>query len=728
MSTQALDAFMALKGIDPHFIDAWGKQSEVSTSNIKSLITSMGFDGEDEQRLAAYYQEKEQQHWLSILAPVSVYQQANAYPLAVHLPIDFVTDSLLYRVITEAGEQVEQAITATDFELLATQEISEVEFQLYEVELTLKLEQGYHQLLLLEPGNEEPLATTSLIITPDACFTPDLIKQGKKCWGTTVQLYGLKSKNNWGIGDFTDLKELVRNIAQQGGDFVGLNPIHALNPSLPENASPYSPISRKWLNIIYIDINAVAELEDCESLKSQINDPDFQDQLKQLQALERVDYKQVMKLKLDALRHLFNQLRTQPKNKRYLAFLDFVKDKGEALKQHAAYDALQHQLIKDNHHAWGWPVWPEDLQAYQNEAVQTWCEQNKDELLFWSYCQWLAELQLQEVDSLATSLGMQIGLYRDLAVGATKASSDVWANHELYCEQVSIGAPPDVLGPLGQSWGLPPMAPDKLHETGYQAFIDLLRANMRNCGALRIDHVMALLRLWWVPDNESADKGAYVYYNLYDLLNILALESVRNRCLVVGEDLGTVPDGMSELLQESGIYSYKVFFFEQAEDGGYISPSHYVKQALATLTTHDMATVKGYWHCEDLYLGRELGLYPDPEVFQRLLDDRAFCKQQILNSVHGHGLLPENFSRDANHTAMEQTLNYTLQRHLAHGSSALLSLQLEDFLEMEQPVNVPGTSDEYPNWQRKLSKDIDTLFNDENIKQLLKQITEARLK
>ncbi len=249
---------------------------------------------------------------------------------------------------------------------------------------------------------------------------------------------------------------------------------------------------------------------------------------------------------------------------------------------------------------------------------------------------------------------------------------------------------------------------------------------MSHCGALRIDHVMALLRLWWVPEGASADKGAYIYYQVEDMLNLLALESVRNECLVIGEDLGTVPDGIDVLLKEAGVYSYKVFFFEQAEDGGYISPEHYAGQAMATLSTHDMPTIKGFWHCEDLHLGRQLGLYPDQAIYETLLNDRLICKQKILDSLHGHGSLPADYPRDALYVGMDQTLNFALQTHLATGSSALLSLQLEDFLQMDQPVNVPGTSDEYRNWQRKLSQTLEQLFNNDGIKVLCENLTNAR--
>ena len=730
MSSSALDLFMQLKGIDLNFIDAWGKPTTVLDENVKTLINHMGFDASDDAALTDYYEQEELQHWLSLLAPVSVLQQASAYQLEVHLPIDFVTDPLIYRITTEDGLQIDKTITATDFPLLGSKDISDVEFQLYEVTIEIPLNIGYHQLTLLEKGNEEPLAEMSLIITPDSCFIPTAIQEGKKLWGTSVQLYCLKSQNNWGIGDFSDLKQLLIKTAENGGDFIGLNPIHALNPSQPQNASPYSPSSRKWLNILYTDITAVPEFKHCDSLQTQLSTSEFQQQLSNLRETQWVDYSNVTSVKLKAFRSLYDTLINGKKeNQTRLASLqEFIKQKGDSLKQQAAYDALQFKFLAENEHAWGWPSWPESFQSFSSESTQNWITENEQEVLFWSYCQWITDTQLAEADELARSLGMTLGIYRDLAVGVGKSSSEIWANHDLYCENISIGAPPDVLGPLGQSWGLPPLSPDQLYKSRYQPFIELLQSNMSHCGALRIDHVMALLRLWWVPEGSTADSGAYIYYNVYDMLNILALESTRNQCLVIGEDLGTVPEGMDVLLKEAGVYSYKVFFFEQAPDGGFISPSHYIQQAMATLSTHDMPTIKGYWHCEDLYLGRTLGLYPDDEVFNRLLADRVESKQQILNSLHGHNSVPDDLYQDANTTGMDKALSFDLQKHLATGSASLLSLQLEDFLEMDQPVNVPGTSDEYRNWQRKLTHNLDAIFADHDILDLMKALTEARSK
>ena len=728
MTHSSLDMFMELKGMDPNFVDAWGSPAVVSELHIKNLINKMGYDANDEQQLLSHFKDQEKQHWLSLLPPVTVAQQSDNYSVDICLPIDFVTDALIYQVTTEDNQLVKEIITATEFPLIAVNNISDIEFQCYQVQLTSEFPLGYHQLEVFEEGNEEPLASMSLIITPSACYTPKSMLEGKKIWGTSVQLYCIRSENNWGIGDFSDLKLLLQKTAENGGDFIGLNPIHSLFPAQPKNASPYSPSSRKWLNILYTDLTNVEEFKQDKALQEKVNSQEFKDRLNVLRDTQWVDYEGVTNLKLEVLRTLFSNLNVSAKHnkKRLDAFNEYVAAKGESLLQQASYDALQFKFLQEDDSLWGWPVWPEAFQAFQSEATERWIEANKQEVLFWCYCQWVAETQLEEADRLAKSLGMTLGIYRDLAVGVTKGSSEIWANHSLYCEQISVGAPPDILGPLGQSWGLPPISPDQLYKNAYQPFIELLQSNMSHCGALRIDHVMALLRLWWVPDNDTAEAGAYIYYPVQDLLNLLALESQRNKCLVIGEDLGTVPEGIDVLLEEAGVYSYKVFFFEQAADGGFISPEHYKNQAMATLSTHDMPTIKGYWHCDDLYLGRELGLYPDQQVLDKLIESRAYSKQQILNSLHGHGSLPADFNRDASHLGMDQTLNYSLQTHLAQGSAALLSLQLEDFLEMEQPVNVPGTSDEYRNWQRKLSQNIEQLFSNEEIKRLLTNLSNAR--
>ena len=359
MSDSALEAFMQLKGIDANFVDAWGNDAIVDDENIKGIIEKMGFDASDEVALGTHYQQEEMQHWLSLLAPVTVLQQSSNYQIEVHLPIDFVTDPLIYRVITEDGQTIDNNIIAIDFPLLGCNEISDVEFQLYCVDLAIELAVGYHRLILLEKGNDTPLAEMSLIITPSACYTPKSIAEGKKLWGTSVQLYGLKSATNWGIGDFSDLKILLRKVAENGGDFIGLNPIHALSPAQPQNASPYSPSSRKWLNILYTDITVVAEFEHCLSLQKTFSSDTFQTDLNLLRDTQWVDYERVTLLKINALSALFVTLNDGKKSnkKRLASFMAFVVEKGDSLKQQAAYDALQFEFLKQDKQVQNQLIW-----------------------------------------------------------------------------------------------------------------------------------------------------------------------------------------------------------------------------------------------------------------------------------------------------------------------------------------------------------------------------------
>ncbi|MFQ3207710.1 MAG: 4-alpha-glucanotransferase, partial [Glaciecola sp.] len=408
------------------------------------------------------------------------------------------------------------------------------------------------------------------------------------------------------------------------------------------------------------------------------------------------------------------------------AFKAFIAQGGESLQTLAVFEALQENLKAEGKACWGWPVFPDEFKAYDMPSVAKFAKKNKKRVHFYLFLQWHAALQFEAASKAASEAGMLIGLYRDLAVGVSEGGAEIWGNKDLYCVDASIGAPPDVLGPLGQTWGLPPMDPIKLYEQAYQPIIDLFSSNMHASGALRIDHVMALLRLWWVYKGDHASQGGYVCYPVEDLLGILALESQRNQSLVIGEDLGTVPQEIRSTLAENGMYSYRVFLFEQAEDGGFYAPEHYPEQSMATLTTHDMPTLIGYWHCNDLALGKEIGLYPDADVLATLYDARHDNKQHILNTLHGHHSISNSISHNVNDVGMTTELNYGMQTHMASSSSALLSLQLEDWLQMEKPVNIPGTFNEYPNWKRKLSRNLEDIFEDDAILSLSQTLTNRR--
>ncbi|WP_017445286.1 4-alpha-glucanotransferase [Gayadomonas joobiniege] len=731
MNKKMIDDLANAKGIETNYRDAWGKDMQVDTRSKASILQSMGYDISSQSALNEQLEQEKQDFWLTALDPVKVFRQKDSFDIEVRVPIALATETLTLSLTCENAQTPRRfPLKPVDCEMIDVAEIDGYEYQEYLSQIPIDCELGYHTLQLLTPDGQI-IGEQLLIVAPDKCYQHPAVANGGRVWGINVQLYCLRSEHNFGIGNFTDLKQLIEQSAETGCQFIGLNPIHALYPNCPESASPYSPSSRRWLNIMYIDPLAVAGFDACKRAQSLYHSSGFQKKLASARAAEYVDYLAVSELNLPLLKILHQHFRSEILAKDgnlTVAYKNFLARGGEPLKQQAVFDAIQETLTQQGINAWGWPSWPEALNRADKPAVAEFAEQHAELVDFYIWCQWLAQTQLDECQQLALDKGMKIGLYRDLAVGVSSGSAEIWANHSIYCHQVSVGAPPDPLGPLGQNWGLPPIEPNRLYQQKYQTLINLYRDNMRACGALRIDHVMALLRLWWVPKDAQATDGAYVYYPIDDILGILCLESHRNKCMVVGEDLGTVPDGIREIFAENGLYSYKVFFFETAEDGGYLSPAHYPSQSLAALTTHDLPTLPGFWECEDLKLGERLGIYQSGEQLDGLFHQRHHAKQRILDSLHGHGVLPDDFARDVFAVGgMDWTLNSAFQCHLASTQAAFLSLQLEDALQMYSPVNVPGTSDEYPNWRRKLSRNLVDIFNDEKIMGLYRKLNQIRI-
>lgn len=718
----ALKQVAEMAKIADRYVSAWGSEAQVEDDTIRHLLASLGYDTSSDEALL---QSAEKKHKKDVVDPVLMVHQGAAIEVPLYLGVSARESEFDWRLQTEQGEVLEGYLQSQ----IVRDERAEGGPLVFALPNDLPL--GYHTLLIARKRRKAPYEMT-LIVTPQACYKQPALAQGKKLWGPSIQLYTLRTQHNWGMGDFGDLKQLVADIASRGGDFVGLNPIHALFPANPEGASPYSPSSRRWLNILYIDVSSVPEFALSAEAQQKVGSPEFQLRLQKVRDAHWVNYSEVAELKMSVLPLLFAEFKKRHLDKhsdRAHAFLNFVEQGGESLLHQAAFDALHAQLHAEDASVWGWPVFPEKYRRFDSAAVQKFIDEQKDLVHLYMYLQWIADAQIHEAQSLAEEKGMAVGLYRDLAVGVADSGSETWADQGNLLQDVSIGAPPDVLGPLGQNWGLPPLNPQVLQATAYDAYIKLLRANMKHCGALRIDHVLGLLRLWWIPKGENATKGAYIYYPVKDMLAILALESHRHQCSVIGEDLGTVPDEIVELLRDAGVHSYKVFFFETSkEDGGYVSPAHYAEQSMAALCTHDMPTLRGFWHCDDLKMGREIGLYPDEEQLQGLFDDRLKSKQGILDSVAWHGYLPAGVGRDATQVPMDSYLSEALQLHVAAGSSALLSVQLEDWLEMDKPVNIPGTVNEYPNWRRKLSMNLDEIFAREEVNRIAARLTEVRSK
>ena len=694
MDRQSLERAATLAGISASYINAHGKQQDISSETKQQLLAAMG-------GVETFHEPQTEQ---APLPNVKVF----TFGSPVQLPI-FGAGDYHWQLSTEKGELYQGRVSGQKT-----------------LTLEASLPEGYHRLVLKQGLKQWQC---SVIIAPKRCYESNALLTGKKLWGACVQLYTLRSERNWGIGDFGDLNQMLEQVAERGGSFIGLNPIHALYPANPQSISPYSPSSRRWLNVIYIDVNGVDEFQHSEAALAWWHQPETQATLASVRANEWVDYPQVMGLKLTALRLAFPLFTARKvEDARVQAFYKFVEKGGSSLHQQAVFDALHAYLSQNDPMMWGWPVWPEQYRDGHSHAVVDFCREHAQEVNFYLWLQWLAASQFDDCFRASQSRSMPVGLYRDLAVGVAEGGAETWCDRELYCLKASVGAPPDILGPLGQNWGLPPMDPHVMQARAYQPFIDLLRANMTSCGALRIDHVMALLRLWWIPYGETADKGAYVKYPVDDLLAILALESQRHNCMVIGEDLGIVPTEIIGKLRDTGVYSYKVLYFEHDSENQFRAPQSYTVQAMATITTHDLPTLRGYWQSDDLTLGNQLGLYPDQEILAQLYLDREQSKQGLLEGLHQYDCVPKDVGLKASLLAMSPVLNHGLQRYIAGSASALLGLQPEDWLDMAAPVNIPGTTDEYPNWRRKLTVSLEEMFADQQVNLLLQDVDKRRKK
>ena len=591
--------------------------------------------------------------------------------------------------------------------------------------LWIKLPQlacGYYTLSA-ETGGK--CCLVRLIVAPESVYQPKLLANGGRMNGLTMHLYSLRSERNWGIGDFTDLLNLMKYAAEKKLDFVGINPLHALFTSKPAFASPYSPSSREWLNPIYLDIEKVGAFTYNEQLKNWQAQPKIRQRIAALRVTETVTYTAVWACKRDALQMAFNAFEQDAceaaANER-AAFEAFVLEKGEALQGFGLFEALGQYYSRPGQV--GWQSWPSEFHQPDGEAVEKFARSHEREIRFYMWLQWLCAKQLQEVNQAAAEYGVKLGIYGDLAVGVARGSADTWLNRQDYCMDVSVGAPPDPLGPTGQNWNLPPLNPLMLKHTGYEKFAHLLRENMRLYGVLRIDHVMALCRLWWVLNGKTADFGAYVHYDAEVMFAILALESRRNRCVIIGEDLGTVPDEARHLLNRYQVFSYKVMYFSKGWNGFQL-PEEYPEQAITVISTHDVAPLAGYWTGKDLDTMFKLGTLPDAAAFQTALDEREHDKADLLDKLKETGCLGADVQMPAK---ADEILLGALHKYGALSRSKLYAVQLENLLGVIDNLNVPGVTEGYPNWAQKMPVSLEDFLQHRLMGGQLAIIDEVRMK
>jgi 4-alpha-glucanotransferase len=515
--------------------------------------------------------------------------------------------------------------------------------------------------------------TTRLIITPDRCH-----RTGSRSWGWAVQLYAARSTQSWGIGDLADLRAIAEWSAEHGAGYVAVNPLHAPRPLPEPEASPYFPSSRRYRNPLYLRIEEVPGFT--------TDDPELADAAAAGRALNgsRVIYRgHVHALKLAALEKLWQRFSGDPR------FDAYVREQGNQLRQYATYCALSEE------HGSGWSDWPSEHRRVDSPGVERFASANEPRVQFHSWVQWLLDEQLA-----AAAAATPASLLGDLPVGVDPDGADAWVWRDVLAPGVRIGAPPDEFNTSGQDWGLPPFVPWKLRAVGYEPLVQTVRAAVRHCGALRIDHVMGLFRLFWIPEGCTADEGCYVRFRGTELLDIVAIESARAGAEIVGEDLGTVEDEVRDVLAARSVLSYRLVWFEPGP------PDSFPREAMAAVTTHDLPTIAGVWAGSDLEDQKRAGLDANVE------GDAAH--RQRLRELTG-----------VDDDAPAEDVVLATYRRLAQAPSLMRTASLEDALGIEERPNIPGTTVERPNWSLALPLPLERVFQDEQVLAVARELASS---
>lgn len=533
------------------------------------------------------------------------------------------------------------------------------------------------------------------------CFLPRWLAAGR-AWGVTCQLYGLRSRRNHGIGDFEDLANLAEQVARDGGDFIGVNPVHALFTADPERCSPFAPSSRRFLNPLYIALDHIPGARTPPVIADAT--------LKRARAGKHVDYRTVATLKMGVLRALWREQGAQPGDgKTKAAFQAFVEAGGDALQRHAVFEALSHHMVASGRGS-GWHDWPDAYQDVNSSAVARFASEHDGEVRFHLWLQWIADIQLARANDRARAAGMRIGLYLDFATGTAPDGSATWSDPALVVTGATMGAPPDGFFHGGQNWGLAPMSPAALRARAVAPLREVLETMTRHAGAVRIDHAMGLHRLFWIPSGMTALEGCYVVYPMGDMLRAVADASLSQRAIVVGEDLGTVPKGFPAAMQSARMLSSRVLYFEWVR-GRFRACAYYPRTAFVSVSTHDLPPLVSWWQGGNVSLFKSLGLIDAAEA-RRLTRQRNADRRKLIDRLRRDlpkKYLPSSFQagRDRTAAVFKSETAVAVHAFLARTPACLFGVQFEDLCGADMPVNVPGTWKEYPNWRLRARETIE---------------------
>ncbi len=708
---QLLDQAAAACGIDPGYWDIWGHHHVATPAVKQAILASAGLPSNTAGELERALANRTEAEWRRHLPPSLVVSQTEAHTLPISVPADSLGELSTISVRREDGQTETFEVKLAELPQAEAREIGGQSWVRKLATLPAGLPLGYHTILMTIGSRT---AETRYIVTPDRAWTDPVLADGGRVAGVSVSLYGLRSATNWGCGDFRDLLSLIDWLAAElRASFVGLNPLHAIHNRRPFNTSPYLPTSIFYQNFLYLDVEGIEDYARSPRAQKWRCRGVVCAEIEQLRAAPLVEYERVAALKLGFLKLLFLQFLNEWRahSARAREFERFLAAEGELLEKFATYCALDEYLHKRDSEVWIWPAWPEEYRDPESAAVRAFRAKHWRSVLFYQYVQWQIDVQLRRVQQHARDRRLRIGLYHDLALATDRFGSDLWAHRAFYATGCRVGSPPDDFSPAGQDWGFPPPASERHREDGYRLFAESIRKNCRHGGALRIDHVMRLFRLFWIPDEYEAAAGAYVRERSLDYLRVLALESVRNRVIVVGEDLGTVEPQIRETLAKFGILSYRLFYFER-EGGEFKRYERYPSQALVSSTTHDLPTLAGYWIGADIEARHTAGVVDDAR-YQEQIATRAVDKQKMLDRLFQCRLPPPGSARSAaSYPELTPELHSAIIGFLALTPSQLLAINEEDITGETAQQNVPGTTVQYPNWRRKMRFTLDELRSD----------------
>jgi len=551
---------------------------------------------------------------------------------------------------------------------------------------------GYHRLVL--PNREVRLA-----IAPPRCFRVSDAAPGKRIWGPAVQIAALRDDRPTAYGDFGTLADTARAFAKRGADALAISPIHALFPADPSRYSPYAPSSRLFLNVLYADPALAGFPVPAQG------------------GGELIDWTHAIPERLRLLRQAFDASGEPVRD----AVRIYADKGGEELQRHARFDAL-HAHFFTGTGATGWQGWPAEFHDPAGEAVTRFAAEHAQEVDFYLFLQWLAKQSLDAAQNAAKESGMALGLIADLAVGMDGGGSHAWSRREDLLAGLSIGAPPDLLGPDGQSWGITGFSPQALRRTAFEPFIATLRAALDHAGGIRVDHALGLRRLWVVPEGASPKDGAFLTMPLDDMLRVLAIESQRAKAVVIGEDLGTVPEGFRPAMDEKAMLGMRVLWFERDEDGEVIPPGEWSADAASMTGTHDLPTVAGYWQGRDIDWTWKLGRTSRAKDEAEDRADRAEDRERLWRAFTAAGVAdaPEPAPGDTR-PVVDAAVAF-----VASTPCALAILPMEDVLGLEEQPNLPGTIDQHPNWRRRMPDASPALLDRPEVAARLDRIQSAR--